>query len=139
MLEPGTAAWIVVATVPFVVLPLLARRRFAFGAPVAVWVVAAGLSFVDGNVVTSLGVLFAAGMAAAFLLGNVRSAAQGRIGLAVTPAAALIVAYNDPTQDAGEFLVVAGERRGQRQSEVADRGLARSPARPNAPRSPMSV
>ncbi len=40
VLELGTAAWIVVATVPFVVLPLLARRRFAFGAPVAVCVVA---------------------------------------------------------------------------------------------------
>jgi signal transduction histidine kinase len=108
VLEPGTAAWIVLPVVPFVVLPLLARRRFAFGAPAAVWVVAAGLSFVDGNVVTSLGVLFAAGMAAAFLLGNVRDAARGRIGLAVTLAAAVIVSYSDPTRDPAEFLVTPG-------------------------------
>lgn len=108
VLEPGRAAWIVVPIVPFVVLPLLARRRFAFAAPAAVCVVAAGLSFIDGNVVTSLGVLFAAGMAAAFLLGNVHSAAQGRIGLAVTLAAAWIIAYNDPTQDPGEFLITPG-------------------------------
>jgi signal transduction histidine kinase len=108
VLETGTAAWIAVATVPCVVLPLLARRRFAFGAPVAVWVVAAGLSFIDGNVVPSLGVLFAAGMAAAFLLGNVQNAARRRIGLAVTLAAASIVAYNDPSQDPGEFLITPG-------------------------------
>jgi signal transduction histidine kinase len=108
VLEPGTAAWIVVPTVPFVVLPLLARRRFAFAAPVAVWVVAAGLSFIDGNVVPSLGVLFAAGMAAAFLLGNVQNATRGRIGLAVTLAAPSIIAYNDPTQDPGEFLITPG-------------------------------
>jgi signal transduction histidine kinase len=108
VLEPGTSAWIVVPVVPFVVLPLLGRRRFPFGAPAAVWVVAAALSFVDGNVVTSLGVLFAAGMAAAFLLGNVPDAARGRIGLAVTVAATLILAYNDPTQDPGEFLITPG-------------------------------
>jgi signal transduction histidine kinase len=108
VLEPGAAAWIVLPAVPFVALPLLARRRFAFGAPAAVWVVAAGLSFVDGSVVTSLGVLFAAGMAAAFLLGNVQDAARRRVGLAVTLAAALIVAYNDPTRDPGEFLVTPG-------------------------------
>ncbi|MGZ6651017.1 MAG: sensor histidine kinase [Solirubrobacteraceae bacterium] len=107
-LGPGTSAWIVVPMVPFVVLPLLARRRFAFAAPLAVWVVAAGLSFIDGNVVTSLGVLFAAGMAAAFLLGNVQNATQGRIGLAVTLAAASIIAYNDPDHGPGEFLVTPG-------------------------------
>ena len=108
VLEPGTAAWVVVPLVPFVVLPLLARRRFAFGAPAAVWIVAAGLSFIDGNVVTALGVLFGAGMAAAFLLGNVQDAARGRIGLAVTLAGAWTIAYNDPTQDPGEFLITPG-------------------------------
>jgi signal transduction histidine kinase len=70
--------------------------------------VAAGLSFIDGNVVPSLGVLFAAGMAAAFLLGNVQNATRGRIGLAVTLAAPSIIAYNDPTQDPGEFLITPG-------------------------------
>ena len=84
------------------------RRRFAFGAPVAVWVVAAGLSFIDGNLVTSIGALFAAGMAAGFLLGNVEDATQSRIGLAVTLGAAVIIAYNDPTQNTAEFLVTPG-------------------------------
>jgi signal transduction histidine kinase len=108
LLEPGTTAWVAVPAVPFVVLPLLARRRVPFGAPVAVWVVAVCLSLVDGRIVTSLGVMFAAGMAAAFLLGNVQNAVQSRIGLAVTLIAAASIAYNDPKHTAGEFLVTPG-------------------------------
>jgi len=108
VLSPGTPAWVVVLTVPFVVLPLLARRRFPFAAPLAVWVMAVGLSFIDGNVVTGLGVLFAAGMAAAFLLGNVQNTAHGRIGLVVTLASASGIAYNDPHHAPGEFLVTPG-------------------------------
>jgi signal transduction histidine kinase len=108
LLDPGTPAWLVVLTVPFVVLPLLLRRRFAFAAPLSVWIMAVGLSFIDGNVVTGLGVLFAAGMAAAFLLGNVQNTAQGRIGLVVTLTAASVIAYNDPDHGPGEFLVTPG-------------------------------
>jgi signal transduction histidine kinase len=108
LLDPGTTAWVAVPLVPFVVLPLLARRRFAFGGPVAVWLVAAGLSSIDGKLVTSLGALFAAGMAASFLLGNVQNAVERRIGLLVTLGAATIIAYNDPKHDLGEFLVTPG-------------------------------
>jgi signal transduction histidine kinase len=52
--------------------------------------------------------MFAAGMAAAFLLGNVQDTVKGRIGLAVTLGAAAIVAYNDPHHAPGEFLVTPG-------------------------------
>jgi signal transduction histidine kinase len=108
VLEPGTTAWVAVPAVPCVVLPLLARRRFPFAAPLAVWLIAIGLSSVDGKLVTSLGVLFAAGMAASFLLGNLQNAAEGRVGLVVTLAAAAIVVYNDPNHGAAEFLVTPG-------------------------------
>jgi signal transduction histidine kinase len=108
VLEPGTTAWVAVLVVPCVVLPLLARRRFPFAAPMAVWLVAAGLSSLDGKLVTSVGVLFAAGMAAAFLLGNLQNAVEGRIGLAVTLGAAAIITYNDPNHGTGEFLVNPG-------------------------------
>ena len=37
--------------IALVVLPLLARRRFPFAAPAAVWLLAAALSFVDGRLV----------------------------------------------------------------------------------------
>src|SRR4051794_26470042 len=84
------------------------RRRFPFAAPLAVWLVAAGVSSVDGKLVTSLGVLFAAGMAAAFLLENLQNAVEARIGLVVTLAAAAIVVYNDPNHGGAEFLVTPG-------------------------------
>ena len=108
VLEPGTTAWVVIPVVPFVVLPLLMRRRYPFAAPLAVWLIAAGLSSIDGKLVTSIGVLFAAGMAAAFLLGNLQNAVEGRIGLVVTLAAAAIVVYNDPNHGGAEFLVTPG-------------------------------
>ena len=62
------------------------------------------LSFVDGELVMSSSACFAAGMAAAFLLGSLPNAAQGRIGLAVTLGGAAIIVYNDPAHAAREFL-----------------------------------
>jgi signal transduction histidine kinase len=104
ILEASTTPWVAAPVAACVVLPLLARRRFAFAGPVAVWLAAAGLASVDGKVVPSLAVLFAAGMAAAFLLGNVRSAVEGRIGLLVVLGAAAIVVFNDPQHEAAEFV-----------------------------------
>ena len=65
------------------VLVLLFRRRFPFGAPAAVWVLGAALSFVDGRLVTFSVISSAAGMAAAVLLGNLRDELQSRLGLLV--------------------------------------------------------
>jgi hypothetical protein len=53
VLEPGTTGWVAVPAVPCVVLPLLARRRVPFAAPLAVWLIATGLSSIDGKLVTS--------------------------------------------------------------------------------------
>lgn len=100
-----TSAWIAAPAIAVVVLPLLARRRFPFAAPAAVWLLAAAASFVDGRLVTYSPVAFVAGFVAAFLLGNVRDTAQARLGLAIVVAGALIVVYNDPTSDAGDFAV----------------------------------
>jgi signal transduction histidine kinase len=86
------------------VLPLLARRRFAFGAPAAVWLTAAALSFIDGRLVVFAGSAVVAGMAAAFLLGNLRDAAQGRLGLGLVLSAVAIIVYNDPDRAAGDFV-----------------------------------
>ena len=40
--------WFGVTAVVIMVLPLFARRRFPFGAPAALWLLAAAVSFVDG-------------------------------------------------------------------------------------------
>ena len=78
-----TTLWFAVPAVATVVLGLLWRRRFPFAAPAAVWLLAATLSSVDGRLIGPVAVLNLAGMAASFLLGNLRDVVQGRVGLAV--------------------------------------------------------
>ena len=48
---PRTTHWLVVPAIAVVFLPLLLRRRFPFGAPASVWLLAAGVSFVDGRLI----------------------------------------------------------------------------------------
>jgi signal transduction histidine kinase len=96
------------AAVAIVVLALLWRRRFPFAAPAAFWLMAAALSTVDGRLIVSVAALTLAGMAAAFLLGNLPDAFQGRGGLAVVLGGAAIVVYKDPNHAAGEFIVTQG-------------------------------
>jgi signal transduction histidine kinase len=103
---PSTATWFAAPAVALVVLPLLARRRLPFLAPVSVWLLAAALSFADGRLVVFSVSVYAAGMAAALLLGRLSDAQQGRIGLAVTLGGAAIVVYNEPDHAAGEFFFV---------------------------------
>jgi signal transduction histidine kinase len=103
---PRTAPWFAAPAVALVVLALLGRGRFPFAAPVAVWLVAAGLSFVDGRLLVFAASTMGAGMAAAFLLGNVRDALQARVGLAVVLSGAAIIVYNNPNHSAGDFVFI---------------------------------
>jgi signal transduction histidine kinase len=99
----GPAAWTEELAVAAVVLVLLLRRRYPFGAPATVWVASAALSFVDGKLITSQGVVFLVGLAAALLLGNLRDDVKGRIGLLLVVGGALIIVSNDPSSDAGNL------------------------------------
>ena len=103
---PRTAVWFAAPAVALVVLPLLARRRLPFLAPVSVWLIAATLSFADGRLVVFSVSVYAAGMAAALLLGRLPDRHQSRIGLAVTLGGAGIVIYNEPAHAAGDFVFV---------------------------------
>jgi signal transduction histidine kinase len=100
---PLTAPWLAAPAVALVVAPLLARRHRPFLAPVSVWLLAAALSFVDGRLVVFSVSVYAAGMAAALLLGRLPDARQGRIGLAVALGGAAVVVYNEPGHAAGDF------------------------------------
>jgi len=104
--EPRTTLWFAVPAVVIVVLALLGRRRFPFAAPVAVWLLGAAVSFVDGRLTVDNFSVFAAAMAAALLLGNLADAVRGRVGLAVVLGGAAIVVYNDPDHAVGEFVFV---------------------------------
>jgi signal transduction histidine kinase len=102
--EPRATPWLAVPAIALVVLALLGRRRFPFAAPVSVWLLAAVLSLVDGRLVPFSATAVVAGIAAAFLLGNLRDAVRARLGLAIVLAGAAIVVYNDPNPAAGELI-----------------------------------
>ena len=101
---PRTTPWFTVPAIVLVFAPLLARRRFPFAAPATVWIVAAALSFVDGRLIVFPTAVFVAGLAAAFLLGNLPEGFQARVGLVVALASAAVVTYHDPSSSAGQFI-----------------------------------
>ena len=101
---PRTTLWFAVPAIVLVVLPLLGRRRFPFAAPASVWLLAAAISFVDGRLVPFTASVAVAGLAAAFLLGNLTDGFQARLGLAIVLSGAAIVVYNDPNSARGELI-----------------------------------
>jgi signal transduction histidine kinase len=103
---PQTTPWLTVPAAALMVLPLLARRRFPFLAPALLWLLAGALSFVDGDLVVFPAGLSIAGLAAAYLLGNLRDGRQAWLGLGVTIGSAAIVAYNSPDHSTGELVFI---------------------------------
>jgi signal transduction histidine kinase len=98
--------WFDVPALGVLVLPLFVRSRFPFGAPTVYLLLAAVLSFVDGQLVTFPTGLFVVGMLASFLLGNLRDAVKARMGLGVVLGSAEIVIYNKPEHSAGELVFI---------------------------------
>jgi signal transduction histidine kinase len=90
-----------------ITLPLLGRRQFPFGAPAAVALVAASVSFLDGRLVTFTFFTFLTVVAASFLFGLLRDRRQALVGLAIITAGGGIVARNDPEQGFGDFAFLA--------------------------------
>src|SRR5215218_7570815 len=103
---PETPLWFNLSAIAAMVLPLFARRRFPFGAAAMYWLIAVGLSFVDGRLVTSITSIFVLGMAASFLLGNVRDAFEVPLGLAVVLGGAVTVVYNIPDHSGSELVFI---------------------------------
>jgi len=96
--------WFAAPAIALVILPLLGRRRFPFWAPAAVWLLAAAVSFVDGQLVVTPISVFLAGMIASYLLGNLSDGRQARFGLAIALCGAVIVVGNQPGHTVGEFI-----------------------------------
>ena len=104
---PTSPRWFAVPAAALVgLLPLLARRRFPFAAPIGLWVVAAAFSFVDGRLVVFTTAATVLGLIAAFLLGNLPDRTQARVGLVVVVGAAAVLMYNDPIHTTGELVIV---------------------------------
>jgi signal transduction histidine kinase len=105
---PETTPWFAAPAVALLPLALLARRRYPFGAPAALWLLAALLAVVDGRLVSFVPAAFATGMAASFLLGNARDEAQARLGLGIVLGGALIVVYRDPSLEGAAYVFTPG-------------------------------
>jgi len=101
---PSMPMWLAVPAIALVILPLLARRRFRFAAPAATLLVAAALSFVDGRLMVFTIGTYAAGMAAAFLLGNTNDAGRAWTGLAIAVGGVVVIVSNDPKRVVGELV-----------------------------------
>lgn len=86
------------------VLPLLAWRRFPFAAPVAVWAVADVLALVAPRLVATSFGAYLTGVTAAFLLGNLRDARRGRIGLVIVVVSAVLVVLGAPGLSVGTLV-----------------------------------
>ena len=151
---PSTTLWFCVPAAALMAIPLVARRQFPFAAAAAFWLIAVGVSFVDGRLVPFLFTIFVVGMAASFLLGSLRDARDAWMGLVIVLGGAAIVLYNLPTHSIGQLVFypllfgvcwLAGFALQERaeQAEAAEaRAIARrarTRGRPHASPSPRSA
>ena len=104
--EPSSSLWFAVPAVAAMVLVLLGRRRFPFAAPASFWLLGAAISFIDGALIVFTVTVYLAGLAAAFLLGSTRDVAQGRQGLLLVVASAVIIVYNHPSAGDADFIFI---------------------------------
>ncbi len=103
---PTTTLWFCLPAIAVLISPLFARRRFPFFAPAMYWVLAVAISFVDWQLTTFPISLFLAGMAASFLLGNLRSNLQACIGLGVAVAGSALVVSTIPHYSTPQIIFI---------------------------------
>jgi signal transduction histidine kinase len=102
---PAITLWFSLPVMAVLVLPLLAWRRFPFAAPAAYWLLAVAVTFVDGTLIPYVDSLSVVGLAAAFLLGNLRDGKRAWLGLALVVASMLIVVHYIPGQQPWSWYV----------------------------------
>jgi signal transduction histidine kinase len=102
---PATSLWFSIPAIAVLVLPLVWHRRFPFAAPAAYWLMAAALTFVDGLLIPFVGSLGVVGLAAGFLLGNLRDDRQAGIGLAIVLGCIVVVVSNIPGPQSASDLI----------------------------------
>jgi signal transduction histidine kinase len=101
-----TTLWFALPAIAVLTLPIFARRRFPFAGPTGYWLLAAGISFIDWQLIPSLESLFVVGLAVAFLLGNLRNAWQAGIGLVVILGSLALIVYKIPGHTTSELVFI---------------------------------
>jgi signal transduction histidine kinase len=104
---PEGPMWVDIVLVLLIVTPLLARRRFPFGAPLTVGAAVVFATFVDHSLVPFDFVIFLTGCAAVFLLAQLPDTRQAVAGLALGVGVEAIVVRNDPRGQMGQFIFVS--------------------------------
>ena len=84
-------------------MPFFFRRRYPFGAPVAVGVLIAAVSFVDSGLVSDEFVMFLSGITIAFMFGMLRERNQAVAGAAFLVGIVAVVAHNQGDHP-GDFV-----------------------------------
>ena len=103
---PDTSLWMQLPAIAIMGLPLFARRRFPFGAPAGYWLLAAGISFLDGKLIPFVNSVYLLGMATAFLLGNLHDARRSGAGLFVVLGGMVMIVYNLPAHTTSQLLFI---------------------------------
>ncbi len=133
--------WLMAAWAALMVLPLLARRRFPFEAPIAVFAIGLAGSLWNGTLATYTLGDFLAVLVATFLFGLLFERERSPIGFVIALGVGSFVVYNDPRQGYGEIAWVAftfslawlaGLAIGSQLKTRRDRGRARGAARARA-------
>jgi signal transduction histidine kinase len=101
---PTGPLWFDVLAAAGCLVPLFARRRYPFHAPVATVALLTGTSFIDGGLTNDDFILFMSAIATAFLFGMVRQRRQAITGLAILLGANVIISHNGPTSQVGNAI-----------------------------------
>jgi signal transduction histidine kinase len=103
---PDTTLWFCIPAIAILAASVFARRRFPFAGPAVYWLFAAGISFVDAQLIPYATALFPIGMADAFLLGNLRDVRRAGAGLAIVVCAATTLVANIAGHSVDELVFV---------------------------------
>jgi signal transduction histidine kinase len=103
---PVASLWLLIPVALLTTLPLLARRRWPFGAPASVFVTAGVSSFFEGALLPYSGTLFLGILASTFLFGRLRDRFEAVVGLVIAMATVVVVGWNDPVKSVDEYVSV---------------------------------
>jgi signal transduction histidine kinase len=104
---PTGPAWFDSLAIVAILSPLFFRRRYPFGAPVAVGVAVVLTTFVDPRLTPFAFVTFLAGCAAVFLMGLLRTRSQAVAGLVLAIGVEAFVAVKDPKGNVDAFVATS--------------------------------
>jgi signal transduction histidine kinase len=104
--QPTASNWFLIPAALATILPLLLRRRLPFLAPASVLVIAAAVSFVEGNFAPASFSIYASIIAASFLLGMNADRREALAGIPLIVAAVVISIRNQPSGSTDDTVFV---------------------------------